>query len=257
MLSVAGSKGLRAALLAVVLVGTTAGLTALSPAAGAQPQQCSMSGGIGGPNPAHVGDLVSVSVSVEGKRFCNGTTVTIYGGGRALCNGGFIFGRASCSITFRAFMGLGTVTASINTGQSIVLGAFTVLDRPPTTPHSQPGHPVPRTVTHTVTPANTTGRTTPVARVKIPAPTKPDPHHKSSAAQPDPYPWHPAPGPTAPPSEEPGASVSAVAVVTSAHGGGASPIPLGLLIGSLVVLGGLVAAATRLVTIHTRTQVGP
>lgn len=258
MLFVAESVVRRVAALAAVLIGATAGLAAWSPSAGAErAEQCAMSGGIGGPNPAQVDDLVSVSVAVNpnARNFCNGSTVAIRGGGRTLCSSGFIFGRASCTITFRAFLGLGRVTASLNTGQSLILGTFTVLGGPTATHRPPPPVPV-TTVTHTVARPAAVTTAAAASRVRIPAPTKPDPHRKSSASAPDPYPWHPAPGPTAPPTDEPGASVSAVAVVTTAHGGGASPIPLGLLIGALAVLGVFVTAAARLVATHVRSEIG-
>jgi hypothetical protein len=174
-----------------------------------------------------------------------------------LCSGALVFGNTSGSCPFRAVTGLGPISVSLG-NQQRSLGSLIVINHPQSsTPHSQPSHPTPTTVTRTVNPSATATRTTPVPRVKIPAATHPDPHHKTTSAAPDPYPWHPAAGPSVLPSEEPGASVSAVAVVTTAHGGGASPIPLGLLIGALVVLGGLVTAATRFVTMHVRTEVGP
>ena len=259
-LCVAGRRGVRAAVLAAAMFGAVVGVGALSSSAAAQ-SACGFSATMG-PNPAYTDQLVAVSVSAPGGS-CGGQLFIVRSGsGQQLCSGALVFGNTSGACGFRAVTGLGEISVSLGR-QERLLGTLIVMNRqppppPPSSPHptaTQPGGI--KTVTKTANPTATPTGPTSVPRVKIPPPTHPDPHYKSSSAGPDPYPWHPAPGPTAPPSSaEPGASVSAVAVVTSAHGGGANPIPLGLLIGALVILGGLVVAATRLVTTHVRAEAG-
>jgi hypothetical protein len=270
---VSGSLLPRSSVLAAVLIGAWLSAAALDPpAAGAPRTRCTMAGSIGGPNPAHVGDTVSAAVSVSsGRGSCNATSVSITGGGRVLGSNALPGGTGSCSVSFAAFRGLATVTASLSTGQRLTLGTFTVLDPTPTStkppPPTRPPTPTPTRRTTSAAPsvtpsasATSAGVSSSSARPSAPRsstsrPTRPSTTGRTSARR-TVYPWETADPSTDPAAERIDPTATNAAAVGGSTGGGGDPfIPSGLLIGTLVVLAGLVGVAGRLIYLHSRAEV--
>jgi hypothetical protein len=252
---------LRSSVLGAVLVAVGLSSLAAGTAAGATPpSRCALTGGIGGPNPAHVGDDVSATVSVLSSHGTCDATVTVIGGGWPLCTDD-VFGSGGCSVTFGAFPGLSTVTAKLTTGQSLVLGTFTVLSSTPV-PHAS-STVTRRTVTTSASASRAAASSAAAASrgaASASASRSASRSHASKVVTNTAFPSDTETPTTAPvteasPSDTASASGFAVNVRTNPSGG--SSIPAGPLLLALVILAGFVAAAGRLIYTHTHDEIGP
>jgi hypothetical protein len=244
----------RSSVLAVAVLAVATPLVTAAPAVAASRPVCLLSGSIGGPNPAHEGDLVSVraSVSTTSSHRCDATSVRVRSSNWLLCSGSVFANGGGCAVSFAAFSGLSTVTATIYSGgtplQSRTLGTFTVLPRRPVT-----SVVVTRTVPRPATSAAHAAVTRTAARTVSASPSKAV-ANTSFAADTD-TPSSGAPSSAAGASATPSASAFAVNVRTDPTGG-ASP-PTAPLLLALVVLAGFVAAAVRFVYAHLHEEVAP
>ncbi|MDT4923834.1 MAG: hypothetical protein QOG01_1547 [Pseudonocardiales bacterium] len=242
-------SGVGSLLLAVVMGGTVLGAIVLPALADADPPpRCSLTGGIGGPNPAHVGDTISVTASVGVRRgSCDATSVSITGGRRVLCARTLPSGTGTCSASFAAFRGLGTVRAFISTGRSATLGTFVVID------------PTPK---RTPTPTRSTRPPTPTPSSSVSARSASTSARASkSSASRAARSSTSASRASAPTSADFSTDVTdsaapetAAAVTKSGGSGNGSPFPPVLLLVSLLVLAGLVGAAGWLIYAHNRAD---
>ena len=254
-----GTRGFRArvTVLCVLACAATAVLAwAAAAPADAALARCSISGAVQGNNPAHVGDPIYAVANVTGHR-CDATEIRFQGGGRVLDDQFMVSGQTSYSTIFNAFAGLTTVTAVLNTGETGILGAVNVVGAtttPPPPPHSSP-LPPPVTVTVGSTGSSTSSR----SASKSATPTK---ARTSIATVPqirvpdyggDDLSTDPTDTPT--PSSSASPSDSAVAFpVDVIHGSGSvDPIPSGLVLAAIVVLGGVLGVAVRFVYLYTRS----
>jgi hypothetical protein len=228
----------------------------------APPSRCVMIGSIGGPNPAYEGDNVSATVSVGASRgICDANSVRLTTGSWTLCSETLNFGSGRCSVTFPAFRGLSTVTATLSTGQSLRLGTFTVLPRTPTSPA---GSPRP-TRTITVVPAASRAASSVAAASRSAAAASAAraaaTHTRTSTVTSTAF-----PSDSQTPSTEAAAPTDTPASDTASAGGfsvnvrtdprGGASIPFGPLLLALLVLAGFVAAAGRLIYTHAHEEIG-
>ncbi len=255
-----GSRGNRARL-AALLVMACAGAGVLAwaaaqPAVAAAPA-CSISGHIEGNNPAHVGDPIYAVADVTG-RHCSAVSIEFRGGGRVLDDQFVVPGQTSYSTIFNAFSGLSTVTAVLNTGQTAILGAVNVTGASsvPPPPRTTTVVPAPRTTTRTAAPsAGASGtRTTRATKSPTKSPTRAIPQIRipDYGGADDEETDSETPTPSAPSASS---SDSAVAfpVDVIKGSGSVNPIPSGLLVATIVILGGVLGAAIRFVYVYTRS----
>ena len=248
-----------AALCAAVAVGWTFGLQAASAA-----QPCTIVGGnLQGNSPTHEGDpiLATAQLSGLGCRNVTGAWIEFDANGQSVDHQDVTAAKAYYSV-LRATVGHTVVSAVLWNGDSLVLGAIDVQG----SGTGGGGTPTP-TLTHTTTvpaPPRTSAGATPTGTT-----SRSGAHPSSSASRAKLVPVvvlpsfggddvSPSDTPTPSASTSPPNAESGVAYkVGVIHGDGSvDPIPAGLLIATVVVIGGLLGAAAHFVWAHNREARG-